>query len=319
MPHNQAIEYMRDHVTRLPLVALAESGACGVSSSPGRPRRSTGRSRAGAAPVVDRPLLRSTCWSLSPARASSPPSTPDHDAAVARAADHRHRRGRDDIRGDPYRGAGGSGHRRRAIGVASVATPAATADGRLAGTGRRPDTLAAAMYTSPRRMTVAPIRRIDATAAVDGTNTTPRTPSCSRRAARTTRLVDTALPALALRREPHRQRDPPPGRRRTGGPHRALPMIPAAVPGPGRVRCRPPSRCTRSSARARSARAVPHARTGGDRRGARCGVAVRHRVCNEKSIGTVVKYLGWKTPGSAAGAVCPPIRTRRSVESYRGR
>ena len=39
-------------------------------------------------------------------------------------------------------------------------------------------------------------------------------------------------------------------------------------------------------------------------------------VCNEKSIGTVVKYLGWKTPGSAPGAALPAPRPGLGVESH---
>jgi hypothetical protein len=39
-------------------------------------------------------------------------------------------------------------------------------------------------------------------------------------------------------------------------------------------------------------------------------------VCNEKSIGTVVKYLGWKTPGPLPVRICPPTSTGRSVDSY---
>jgi hypothetical protein len=39
-------------------------------------------------------------------------------------------------------------------------------------------------------------------------------------------------------------------------------------------------------------------------------------VCNEKSIGTVVKYLGWKTPGPLPVRVCVPTSTGRRVESY---
>jgi hypothetical protein len=38
-------------------------------------------------------------------------------------------------------------------------------------------------------------------------------------------------------------------------------------------------------------------------------------VCNEKSIGTVVKYLGWKTPGPLPVKICPPERTRGRTES----
>jgi hypothetical protein len=38
-------------------------------------------------------------------------------------------------------------------------------------------------------------------------------------------------------------------------------------------------------------------------------------VCNEKSIGTVVKYLGWKTPGPLPVKVCVPLHRGRGVES----
>ena len=39
-------------------------------------------------------------------------------------------------------------------------------------------------------------------------------------------------------------------------------------------------------------------------------------VCNEKSIGTVVKYLAWKTPGPLPVRICPPMNFGRHVESY---
>jgi hypothetical protein len=38
-------------------------------------------------------------------------------------------------------------------------------------------------------------------------------------------------------------------------------------------------------------------------------------VCNDKSIGTVVKYLGWKTPGPLPVKLCVPIRRGAAVES----
>jgi hypothetical protein len=40
-------------------------------------------------------------------------------------------------------------------------------------------------------------------------------------------------------------------------------------------------------------------------------------VCNEKSIGAVVKYMGWKTPGPLPVKVCPPVHTGRGVTSHR--
>jgi len=39
-------------------------------------------------------------------------------------------------------------------------------------------------------------------------------------------------------------------------------------------------------------------------------------VCNEKSIGTVIKYLGWKTPGPLPVRICPPGVRHRGVESH---
>jgi hypothetical protein len=38
-------------------------------------------------------------------------------------------------------------------------------------------------------------------------------------------------------------------------------------------------------------------------------------VCNEKSIGTVVKYLSWKTPGPMPVKLCAPFRFGRGVQS----
>ena len=38
-------------------------------------------------------------------------------------------------------------------------------------------------------------------------------------------------------------------------------------------------------------------------------------VCNDKSIGTVVKYLGWKTPGPLPVRLCVPVPRRGRVES----
>lgn len=40
-------------------------------------------------------------------------------------------------------------------------------------------------------------------------------------------------------------------------------------------------------------------------------------VCNDKSIGAVVKYMGWKTPGPLPVKVCPPGLKGGDVESHR--
>jgi len=40
-------------------------------------------------------------------------------------------------------------------------------------------------------------------------------------------------------------------------------------------------------------------------------------VCNDKSIGAVVKYMGWKTPGPLPVKVCAPGLKGRGVESHR--
>ncbi|HEY7105552.1 MAG TPA: hypothetical protein VH986_04065, partial [Acidimicrobiia bacterium] len=40
-------------------------------------------------------------------------------------------------------------------------------------------------------------------------------------------------------------------------------------------------------------------------------------VCNDKSIGTVVKYLDWKSPGPLPVRLCPPLSTGGGVESHR--
>jgi hypothetical protein len=40
-------------------------------------------------------------------------------------------------------------------------------------------------------------------------------------------------------------------------------------------------------------------------------------VCNDKSIGTVLKYLGWKTPGPMPVRVCLPGLLARGVENHR--
>ena len=39
-------------------------------------------------------------------------------------------------------------------------------------------------------------------------------------------------------------------------------------------------------------------------------------VCNEKSIGAVVKYMGWKTPGPLPVRICVPVSLGRGVESH---
>jgi hypothetical protein len=39
-------------------------------------------------------------------------------------------------------------------------------------------------------------------------------------------------------------------------------------------------------------------------------------VCNDKSIGAVVKYMGWKTPGPLPVKLCVPLHTGRGVTSY---
>ena len=40
-------------------------------------------------------------------------------------------------------------------------------------------------------------------------------------------------------------------------------------------------------------------------------------VCNDKSIGAVVKYMGWKTPGPLPVKLCPPLHTGHGVVSDR--
>jgi hypothetical protein len=40
-------------------------------------------------------------------------------------------------------------------------------------------------------------------------------------------------------------------------------------------------------------------------------------VCNDKSIGAVTKYMGWKTPGPLPVRLCIPSRTGRGVRSFR--
>src|SRR3954463_16633173 len=40
-------------------------------------------------------------------------------------------------------------------------------------------------------------------------------------------------------------------------------------------------------------------------------------VCNDKSIGAVTKYMGWKTPGPLPVKLCVPMHTGRGVESQR--
>jgi hypothetical protein len=39
-------------------------------------------------------------------------------------------------------------------------------------------------------------------------------------------------------------------------------------------------------------------------------------VCNDKSIGAVTKYMGWKTPGPLPVKLCVPMHTGRGVESH---
>ena len=78
----------------------------------------------------------------------------------------------------------------------------------------------------------------------------------------------------------------------------------------------PRSRCTRSCAAARSARATssrsaPRSTT----RPPPTGWQFSTGVCNDKSIGAVVKYMGWKTPGPLPVKLCPPLHTGRGVAS----
>ena len=40
-------------------------------------------------------------------------------------------------------------------------------------------------------------------------------------------------------------------------------------------------------------------------------------MCNDKSIGAVVKYMGWKTPGPLPVKICAPMHTGRGVASHR--
>ena len=42
-------------------------------------------------------------------------------------------------------------------------------------------------------------------------------------------------------------------------------------------------------------------------------------VCNEKSIGTVVKYLDWKTPGPLPVRICIPVSLGPRHRELRGR
>ncbi len=39
-------------------------------------------------------------------------------------------------------------------------------------------------------------------------------------------------------------------------------------------------------------------------------------VCNDKSIGAVTKYMGWKTPGPLPVKLCVPMHTGRGVTSH---
>jgi hypothetical protein len=39
-------------------------------------------------------------------------------------------------------------------------------------------------------------------------------------------------------------------------------------------------------------------------------------VCNDKSIGAVTKYMGWKTPGPLPVKLCVPVHTGRGVSSH---
>ena len=39
-------------------------------------------------------------------------------------------------------------------------------------------------------------------------------------------------------------------------------------------------------------------------------------VCNDKSIGAVTKYMGWKTPGPLPVKLCPPMHTGRGITSH---
>jgi len=40
-------------------------------------------------------------------------------------------------------------------------------------------------------------------------------------------------------------------------------------------------------------------------------------VCNDKSIGAVTKYMGWKTPGPLPVKLCVPMHTGRGVTSHK--
>ena len=124
------------------------------------------------------------------------------------------------------------------------------------------------------------------------------------------------LSPLALRREPVRSRDPARGRRRRRA-RRALRAHPPAVPrsprrGPRRVlaaRGRAQRHATKGLLPADSA---PRSTT----EAAAAGWQLSTGVCNDKSIGAVVKYMGWKTPGPLPVKLCVPMHTGRGVDQH---
>ncbi len=129
------------------------------------------------------------------------------------------------------------------------------------------------------------------------------------------------LPPVALRREPVRTRHPARGRRRRRA-GRALRAHPPAVPrsrrrGPRGVLAARGRRAAAPSARATSSSSAPRSTT----RRPPPGWQFSTGVCNDKSIGAVVKYMGWKTPGPLPVKLCVPDahRTRRHQHAGRRR
>ena len=274
-PATQAIEYMKDHVTRLPVgrararrprVGRVQAGADHVVRLVDRAPR--------ARPVVDRAVLLLRCSCRSPVvglvglwrrRISILP--------LLAGAAHRHVRRRHDLRRDPLPRAGrGAIVLAAAVGIVATvgwlrgrrpARPPATpriADG-AAGTLASPMTAGDPAARDPARRGRA---RAQHRAA--------RGPSCPNH-----RLVDAGLPPLALRREPVRARDPAPGRRRTASAVAHYAMIPQRYRGRRR---RGPRRLLAARGRAHrhpAARALPQLGHEVDRRRGGGRLAVRHR------------------------------------------
>ena len=124
-----------------------------------------------------------------------------------------------------------------------------------------------------------------------------------------------ALPALALRREPVRSRHPARGIDDDGVRVAHYALIPQRYR--GREGVVPAAFSLHAVVRSGTQRKGYFQQIGAEiyEEATAAGWQLSTGVCNDKSIGAVTKYMGWKTPGPLPVRLCVPMHTGRGVTS----